>query len=304
MSSNSFTSHHNLQKMQTAAAALQVAQTAKMNRSLNELNQISAAQAQIAHENLIATRQVSAGINTMTSLQQSTLQEQQKIRIAQEEIAHLTRETRKAIEDVEKEIQELNKTVEEGNKKAQELLIESKIQNALTQVQIDNDTLRFKIESNEKELSKLEKNHFSSMMEVIYNASEEIKEITKSDKHNIEIFFQLNSLIKGLKDAGVSTEKVDDLDTKASIGKLLNQTDTAMKDCVYSFSEEESQDLEDILDILADDEEGLSAERKQKIEENNSKIQAINKKIKKLEENILKAQNEVEILRPIIIDKT
>ena len=161
MSSNSFTSHHNLQKMQTAAAALQVAQTAKMNRSLNELNQISAAQAQIAHENLIATRQVSAGINTMTSLQQSTLQEQQKIRIAQEEIAHLTRETRKAIEDVEKEIQELNKTVEEGNKKAQELLIESKIQNALTQVQIDNDTLRFKIESNEKELSKLEKNHFS-----------------------------------------------------------------------------------------------------------------------------------------------
>ena len=304
MSSNSFTSHHNLQKMQTAAAALQVAQTAKMNRSLNELNQISAAQAQIAHENLIATRQVSAGINTMTSLQQSTLQEQQKIRIAQEEIAHLTRETRKAIEDVEKEIQELNKTVEEGNKKAQELLIESKIQNALTQVQIDNDTLRFKIESNEKELSKLEKNHFSSMMEVIYNASEEIKEITKSDKHNIEIFFQLNSLIKGLKDAGVSTEKVDDLDTKASIGKLLNQTETAMKDCVYSFSEEESQDLEDILDILADDEEGLSAERKQKIEENNSKIQAINKKIKKLEENILKAQNEVEILRPIIIDKT
>jgi len=304
MSSNSFTSHHNLQKMQTAAAALQVAQTAKMNRSLNELNQISAAQAQIAHENLIATRQVSAGINTMTSLQQSTLQEQQKIRIAQEEIAHLTRETRKAIEDVEKEIQELNKTVEEGNKKAQELLIESKIQNALTQVQIDNDTLRFKIESNEKELSKLEKNHFSSMMEVIYNASEEIKEITKSDKHNIEIFFQLNSLIKGLKDAGVSTEKVDDLDTKASIGKLLNQTDTAMKDCVYSFSEEESQDLEDILDILADDEEGLSVERKQKIEENNSKIQAINKKIKKLEENILKAQNEVEILRPIIIDKT
>ena len=304
MSSNSFTSHHNLQKMQTAAAALQVAQTAKMNRSLNELNQISAAQAQIANENLIATRQVSAGINTMTSLQQSTLQEQQKIRIAQEEIAHLTRETRKAIEDVEKEIQELNKTVEEGNKKAQELLIESKIQNALTQVQIDNDTLRFKIESNEKELSKLEKNHFSSMMEVIYNASEEIKEITKSDKHNIEIFFQLNSLIKGLKDAGVSTEKVDDLDTKASIGKLLNQTDTAMKDCVYSFSEEESQDLEDILDILADDEEGLSAERKQKIEENNSKIQAINKKIKKLEENILKAQNEVEILRPIIIDKT
>ena len=290
--------------MQTAAAALQVAQTAKMNRSLNELNQISAAQAQIAHENLIATRQVSAGINTMTSLQQSTLQEQQKIRIAQEEIAHLTRETRKAIEDVEKEIQELNKTVEEGNKKAQELLIESKIQNALTQVQIDNDTLRFKIESNEKELSKLEKNHFSSMMEVIYNASEEIKEITKSDKHNIEIFFQLNSLIKGLKDAGVSTEKVDDLDTKASIGKLLNQTDTAMKDCVYSFSEEESQDLVDILDILADDEEGLSAERKQKIEENNSKIQAINKKIKKLEENILKAQNEVEILRPIIIDKT
>ena len=275
-----------------------------MNRSLNELNQISAAQAQIAHENLIATRQVSAGINTMTSLQQSTLQEQQKIRIAQEEIAHLTRETRKAIEDVEKEIQELNKTVEEGNKKAQELLIESKIQNALTQVQIDNDTLRFKIESNEKELSKLEKNHFSSMMEVIYNASEEIKEITKSDKHNIEIFFQLNSLIKCLKDAGVSTEKVDDLDTKASIGKLLNQTDTAMKDCVYSFSEEESQDLEDILDILADDEEGLSAERKQKIEENNSKIQAINKKIKKLEENILKAQNEVEILRPIIIDKT
>ena len=304
MSSNSFTSHHNLQKMQTAAAALQVAQTAKMNRSLNELNQISAAQAQIANENLIATRQVSAGINTMTSLQQSTLQEQQKIRIAQEEIAHLTRETRKAIEDVEKEIQELNRTVEEGNKKAQELLIESKIQNALTRVQIDNDTLRFKIESNEKELSKLEKNHFSSMMEVIYNASEEIKEITKSDKHNIEIFFQLNSLIKGLKDAGVSTEKVDDLDTKASIGKLLNQTDTAMKDCVYSFSEEESQDLEDILDILADDEEGLSAERKQKIEENNSKIQAINKKIKKLEENILKAKNEVEILRPIIINKT
>ncbi len=301
MSSNSFTSPHNLQKMQTAASTLQVAQTAKMNKSLKELSQISAAQAQIAHENLIATRQVSAGINIMTSLQQSTLQEQQKIRIAQDEIAHLTRETRKAIEDVEREIQELNKTVEEGNKKAQELLIESKIQNALTQVQIDNDTLRFKIESNEKELSKLEKNHFSSMMEVIYNASEEIKEITKSDKHNIEIFFQLNSLIKGLKDTGVSTEKVDDLDTKASIGKLLNQTEMAMKDCVNSFNMEESQDLEDILDILAHDEEGLSAERKQKIEEDNSKIQAINKKIKKLEENILKAQNEVEILRPIVV---
>mgnify|MGYP001300528525 FL=1 len=62
--------------------------------------------------------------------------------------------------------------------------------------------------------------------------------------------------------------------------------------------------MEDILDILTHDEEGLSAERKQKIEENNLKIQAINKNIKKLEKNILKAQNEVEILRPIIVDKT
>ena len=72
MSNNSLTSPHNLQKMQTAAAAMQVAQTAKMNRSLDDLKQISVAQAHLAQANVNATRQVAAGVDVMGNLQRVT----------------------------------------------------------------------------------------------------------------------------------------------------------------------------------------------------------------------------------------
>tara|TARA_B100000482_G_C12607595_1_gene297703 strand:+ start:1751 stop:2656 length:906 start_codon:yes stop_codon:yes gene_type:complete len=298
MSNNDWLSPHNLQKAQTAAAAVQVAQTAKVNRNLAELKQISAAQAQLAHANVRATQQVAAGVQAMRYAQDITNQKLDAVQMAAQAAAEASRKTKEAIEELN---QEVSKRLDYGNEISEKKLIENKISNALQQIQIDNDSLRFEIESNERELDKLNKRHFSSMMEVIFNASEEIKEISTSEKHNIEIFFQLNSLIYSLKDVGVATDKVDDLDTKASISKLLNQTDIAMKDCLNAFNATESEDLADILDILDVDEEKASFEKAQKIKESKSDILAIDKNIKKLEKDILKSQNEIKKLRPVVI---
>lgn len=298
MSNNDWLSPQNLQRAQTATAVMHLAQTAKVNKNITELKQISAAQAQLAHANVRATQQVAAGVDAMRYAQNITNQKLDAVKIAAQAAAEASRQTKEAIEELNKEV---SKKLDHGNEISEKKLIENKISNALQQIQIDNDSLRFEIESNEKELDKLNKRHFSSMMEVIFNASEEIKEISTSEKHNIEIFFQLNSLIYSLKDVGVATDKVDDLDTKASISKLLNQTDIAMKDCLNNFNATESEDLADILDILDFDEEKAAFEKAQKIKESKSDILGIDKNIKKLEKDILKSQNEVKKLRPIVI---
>ena len=304
MSNNSLTSPHNLQKMQTAAAAMQVAQTAKMNRSLDDLKQISVAQAHLAQANVNATRQVAAGVDAMGNLQRNTnsLLADQAALIA--ENTHASKQALIVLHEMTKEVIKVHKSIDKGNEIARQNLIESQIANALQRIEIDNSSLRFEVETNEKDLKKLEKKYFSSMMEVIFLASEEIKEISASEKHNIEIFFQLNSLIHSIKDAGVATDKVDDLDTKTSINKLLNKTDNAMKDCLINFNQSESEDLADILDILAVDEEKSSRELTQKIKEKNLAILEINRQIKNIEKNVLNAQNQVNKLRPIVIENS
>lgn len=304
MSNNSLTSPHNLQKMQTAAAAMQVAQTAKMNRSLEDLKQISVAQAHLAQANVNATRQVAAGVDVMGNLQRVTNSELAEQTVLIAENTDASKQALIVLRDMTKEVIKVHKSIDKGNEIARQNLIESQIANALQRIEIDNSSLRFEVETNEKDLKKLEKKYFSSMMEVIFLASEEIKEISASEKHNIEIFFQLNSLIQSIKDAGIATDKVDDLDTKTSINKLLNETDNAMKDCLINFNQSESEDLADILDILAVDEEKSSRELTQKIKEKNLAILEINRQIKNIEKNVLDAQNQVNKLRPIVIENS
>lgn len=304
MSNNSLTSPHNLQKMQTAAAAMQVAQTAKMNRSLDDLKQISVAQAHLAQANVNATRQVAAGVDVMGNLQRVTNSELAEQTVLIAENTDASKQALIVLRDMTKEVIKVHKSIDKGNEIARQNLIESQIANALQRIEIDNSSLRFEVETNEKDLKKLEKKYFSSMMEVIFLASEEIKEISASEKHNIEIFFQLNSLIQSIKDAGIATDKVDDLDTKTSINKLLNETDNAMKDCLINFNQSESEDLADILDILAVDEEKSSRELTQKIKEKNLAILEINRQIKNIEKNVLDAQNQVNKLRPIVIENS
>lgn len=304
MSNNSLTSPHNLQKMQTAATAMQVAQTAKMNRSLEDLKQISVAQAHLAQANVNATRQVAAGVDVMGKLQRVTNSELAKQTVLIAENTDASKQALIVLRDMTKEVIKVHKSIDKGNEIARQNLIESQIANALQRIEIDNSSLRFEVETNEKDLKKLEKKYFSSMMEVIFLASEEIKEISASEKHNIEIFFQLNSLIQSIKDAGIATDKVDDLDTKTSINKLLNETDNAMKDCLINFNQSESEDLADILDILAVDEEKSSRELTQKIKEKNLAILEINRQIKNIEKNVLDAQNQVNKLRPIVIENS
>lgn len=304
MSNNSLTSPHNLQKMQTAATAMQVAQTAKMNRSLEDLKQISVAQAHLAQANVNATRQVAAGVDVMVNLQRVTNSELAEQTVLIAENTDASKQALIVLRDMTKEVIKVHKSIDKGNEIARQNLIESQIANALQRIEIDNSSLRFEVETNEKDLKKLEKKYFSSMMEVIFLASEEIKEISASEKHNIEIFFQLNSLIQSIKDAGIATDKVDDLDTKTSINKLLNETDNAMKDCLINFNQSESEDLADILDILAVDEEKSSRELTQKIKEKNLAILEINRQIKNIEKNVLDAQNQVNKLRPIVIENS
>lgn len=304
MSNNSLTSPHNLQKMQTAAAAMQVAQSARMNRSLDNLKQISVAQAHLAQANVNATRRVAAGVDAMGNLQRVTNSKLAEQAVLIAENTDASKQALIVLREMTKEVIKVHKSIDKGNEIARQNLIESQIANALQRIEIDNSSLRFEVETNEKDLKKLEKKYFSSMMEVIFLASEEIKEISASEKHNIEIFFQLNSLIHSIKDAGVATDKVDDLDTKTSINKLLNKTDNAMKDCLINFNQSESEDLADILDILAVDEEKSSRELTQKIKEKNLAILEINRQIKNIEKNVLNAQNQVNKLRPIVIENS
>ncbi|MDA9785164.1 hypothetical protein N9D45_01610 [Gammaproteobacteria bacterium] len=121
------------------------------------------------------------------------------------------------------------------------------IQTKLSQFKIDQDF-------QEKKEDKASKAMLSNMKEVVFQASIELEAINSSDKHKIEKFFQLQTLKTDCLTAGVSTEGVDDFESKKYISDCLTHITTSIDDTM-TMSDDEKQDLEEILDILSVDEE-------------------------------------------------
>ena len=89
------------------------------------------------------------------------------------------------------------------------------IQTKLTQFKID-----FDIEEKKQERADNEK--ISNMMEIVFQATEDLEAIPSSDSHKIEKFFQIQALLKNCIDAGVATNLIDDIQHKKYIKENWN----------------------------------------------------------------------------------
>jgi len=144
------------------------------------------------------------------------------------------------------------------------------IQTKLTQFKID-----FDIEEKKQERADNEK--ISNMMEIVFQATEDLEAIPSSDSHKIEKFFQIQALLKNCIDAGVATNLIDDIQHKKYIKECLSNINTQNDAVLNELTEEEKRDLETLIDILSVDEASL-------IKDEQKKITKINKQLEPLEE--------------------
>ena len=205
--------------------------------------------------------------------------------------------------NIQKQIVEINtqslieqkRLTELGSKQLDEQIKQTKA------LEIQNNLSRFKIEQDfqEREKEKASKERFSNMMEVVFYAPKELEGINNADNHKIEKFFMLQSLKNNCLEAGVSTEGVDDLESKKHISDFLENITNSIDHCL-KLNPDEERDLEEILDILSEDEEGeikiASKEMKAIVKESLEIKTTINEKkhrLKKNEEKIRHLWNRV-----------
>ena len=285
------------QRWQTTMAAANVAQTAKTNRHLNDLKAQSAEQAKIQRENV----EINRGILYTNQVGNQIAQKQ--IQVAQAE-GRLTREELRKIDRSVREVAQLQQTMNRHlsgiDKTNREILIENKKQNILIMADSEREKFQFALLQNEKKLEKLEEQKLKNMHEVLFQVSEDLVDIPNSPKHKIEIFFQLESLLANCKDAGIATDQVLDLDLKKKIDDTYKNIESEINDCLTKLSDEENEDLGDILDILIEDEESLIAIEGVVIEKNKrardvaiNEINAANTSINKLKKEITKLEEAV-----------
>ena len=285
------------QRFQSTMAAANYAQTAKTNRAITDLKAQSAEQAKIQRENV----EVNKGILYTNQVGNQIAQKQ--IQVTQVE-GQLTREELQKINRSVREVASLqqatNRLLSGIDKTLQESVIESKKQTIQNMVREEREKFQFALLQNEKKLEKLEEQKFKNMHEVLFQVSEDLADIPNSPKHKIEIFFQLESLLANCKDAGIATDQVLDLDLKKKIDDTYENIESEINDCLTKLSDEENEDLGDILDILIEDEESLIAIEEVVIEKNKKardvvidEINAANTLINKLKKEITKQEEVV-----------
>ena len=138
------------------------------------------------------------------------------------------------------------------------------IQTKLTQFKID-----FDIEEKKQERADNEK--ISNMMEIVFQATEDLEAIPSSDSHKIEKFFQIQALLKNCIDAGVATNLIDDIQHKKYIKECLSNINTQNDAVLNELTEEEKRDLETLIDILSVALASLLIKKKKKITKINKK---------------------------------
>jgi len=169
--------------------------------------------------------------------------------------------------NIQKQIVEINtqslieqkRLTELGSKQLDEQIKQTKA------LEIQNNLSRFKIEQDfqEREKEKASKERFSNMMEVVFYAPKELEGINNAENHKIEKFFMLQSLKTNCLEAGVSTEGVDDFESKKHISDFFENITNSIEHCL-KLNPDEERDLQEILDILSvDEEEGIKKEKKE-----------------------------------------
>ena len=285
------------QRFQSAMSAAAVAQGQKTNRTLTEMKAQNAEQTRLQRENvklnqgILYTNQVGNQLSEK-QIQATNMQgklsraELERIRRATLEVAALQQATNQILTAVERT--------------NHEILIEQKKSNILIMADSEREKFQFELLRNERKLEKLEEQKFKNMHEVLFQVSEDLADIPNSPKHKIEIFFQLESLLANCKDAGIATDQVLDLDLKKKIDDTYKNIESEINDCLTKLSDEENEDLGDILDILIEDEESLIAIEEVVIEKNKrardvviDEINAANTSINKLKKEITKLEEAV-----------
>ena len=204
--------------------------------------------------------------------------------------------TQKEANKIQKDIAATNKEMLAEQKKLNDLqeqilsvqeeqLEESKKQTSLLEIQNKIHLLKMKIDNDERTKKTINEENDSNMREVAYQAKLEILDVKKSTCSKIEKIFVIQDLIKSCKTAGVKTDAVDDFSAKAFITDCLALMDKELEKSL-NLNEDEEKDLEDILEILAYDEEG-------KIKAIQKKIDLIKKDLKKTEKELKSRNNDL-----------
>ena len=181
------------------------------------------------------------------------------------------------------------KLVQISKKSLDEQVKQTKIlelQTKLTKFKIDFDIA-------EKKQERADNEKISNMMEIVFQATEDLEEIPSSDSHNIEKFFQIQALLKNCIDAGVATNLIDDIQHKKYIKGCLNNINTQNDIALNKLTEEEKKDLEVLIDILSADEGKLIKDEQKKITKINKQLEPIKEEKALLKKKIRQNQKAI-----------
>ena len=238
-------------------------------QKINTQNQINNA---LAAVNIVQTRAMNAKLERLNMAQNRS-------NLIQTRIAQIN--LHMAVE--QKKLTQITKKILDEQVKQTKIL---EIQTKLAKFKID-----FDIEERKQEEANKEK--ISNMMEVVFQATEDLEKIPGSDKHNIEKFFQIQALLKNCTDAGVATNLIDDIDHKKYIKKCLNEIGAQTNIVMDKLTEVEKRDLETLIDILSKEEAKLIKDEKNKTKKINEKLKPIKKKKTFLTKEIRLNQKEI-----------
>ena len=292
------------QRFQSAMTAAAVAQNAKTNRTLNEMKAQNAEQSRLLGENvklnqgILYTNQVG---NQLAQVGNQLAEEQieQSARQHRENMEAVNRINNSILEvaALQKATNQILSSIERSN---HEILIEQKKSNILIMADSEREKFQFQLLRNEQKLERLEEQKFKNMHEVLFQVSEDLADVPNSPKHKIELFFQLESLLARCKDAGIATDQVVDLDLKKKIDDTYKNIEVEINDCLSKLSDEENEDLGDILEILSVDEESIIAIEETSIEKNERGRDVIVDEINAANASIINLKKEIRELEEVI----
>ena len=197
---------------------------------------------------------------------------------------------------IQKQIAQINLYIAEEQRQQTELstksLSEQVRQTELQETQVKLSKFKIELDIHEKKEEKANKERLSNMMEVVFHAPKELETIKSSEKHKIEKYFEFQTLKINCLMAGVSTEGVDDFESKKYISEFLD----LLTDCIddtLKLDDEEEKDLIDILDILSVDEEQLINKEKKEIKNIDKELLGVDQEIQEKEKLIKNNEKKI-----------
>ena len=160
-------------------------------------------------------------------------------------------------------------------------------------VKHENQELRLRIKQNHEDIE-------SRRRDCIFNIKKDLENINDSWDTRVEKVIQIINHIASIRDFGISTELSNSFDDKDLIYSTNDELKSMLEKLTSQLTEEETEDILTISQILQVDEEKLIFNAKFDLEEINTKLKSDQRELKNIENKEDALSSELESLEEVL----